>query len=209
MIDTDSALQEIGRYVQQRLGDDPGHDFGHCMRVAKWTIQFGEGQFEDRLAIAAALLHDIVNLPKNHPDAARASEQSADIAAELLPSLGFAHEEVLLVCDAIRDHSFSRGQVPGSVLGKALQDADRLEALGALGIFRLISTGTKIGASYFHPEDPWAKSRPLEDKKYSVDHFFTKLFKLPATMNTEAGRREAEKRVQFLKLFLDQLGQEI
>jgi uncharacterized protein len=131
------------------------------------------------------------------------------VARELLSTLGFTQEDVELVADAIIDHSFSQGKVPRTDLGKALQDADRLEALGALGIFRLISTGTKMGAHYFHPDDPWAQNRPLDDKKFSVDHFFTKLLKLPETMNTTRGKLEATKRAAFLTLFLDTLRSEL
>ena len=73
MLKNDPILEELANYVRSKLDDDPGHDFSHCERVALWTIRFGEGKFEDRLAIAAALLHDIVNLPKNHPEALLAS----------------------------------------------------------------------------------------------------------------------------------------
>ena len=205
----DPKLEEIANYVQPRLENDPGHDFSHCQRVARWTIQFGEGKFEDRLAIAASLLHDIVNLPKNHPEAHLASQYSAEVSRKLLKELLFDEAEISLISDAILDHSYSRGKVPTSYLGKALQDADRLEALGALGIFRLISTGTKMGARYFNSEDPWAQNRVLDDKKYSLDHFFTKLLKLPATMTTEAGRNEAERRCEFIQLFLDELHLEL
>ncbi|MCE5293826.1 MAG: HD domain-containing protein [Chlamydiales bacterium] len=201
------ALQQILEFVRPRLLDDPGHDVGHALRVARWTIAFGESGFLDESAIAAALLHDVVNLPKNHPEASKASTLSAELARPLLIDLGF--RDVDTICEAIIDHSYSRGATPRSMLGKALQDADRLEALGALGIFRLISTGTKMGASYFHPDDPWAKDRPLDDKRYSLDHFFTKLLKLSSTMNTEGGRQEAQKRTQFLQNFLSQLDQEL
>ena len=66
-----------------------------------------------------------------------------------------------------------------------------------------------MGAQYFHSEDPWAKRRPLDDKSYSVDHFFTKLLKLPDTMNTAAGREEALLRVRPLQAFLDSLEREL
>jgi uncharacterized protein len=66
-----------------------------------------------------------------------------------------------------------------------------------------------MGARYFHPEDPWGCNRELDDRRYTVDHFFCKLLTLPATMNTEAGRREAERRVEFMRTFLRQLGDEL
>lgn len=191
------------------LGDDPGHDLSHALRVASWTLRLGEGAIPPRLALAAALLHDVVNLPKDSPERAQASERSAAVARESLPRHGFSADEVELVAEAIRDHSFSRGATPGSLLGRALQDADRLEALGALGLMRCISTGARMGARYFHSDDPWAEGRPLDDRRYSVDHFFTKLLALPASMTTEAGRREAERRAGFLRTFLQALSSEL
>ena len=184
--------------------DDPGHDLEHCLRVAGWAMRCGG---EPRDAVAAALLHDVVNLEKNDPRRAEASGLSAARARDILGELGF--ERVDLIADAIEDHSYSRGATPRSPLGDALQDADRLEALGALGLFRTVSTGTRMGARYFHPGDPWAEAREHDDLRFTVDHFFTKLLRLPATFRTAVGRAEAERRVTFMRGFLDQLGDEL
>ncbi|MBK7584075.1 MAG: HD domain-containing protein [Myxococcales bacterium] len=195
--------------VRAELSDDPGHDLHHALRVAAWTLRISAGEVSERVALAAALLHDVVNLPKDSPERALASEMSAARASRVLPRHGFSEAETALVAEAIRDHSFSRGAVPTSPLGRALQDADRLEALGALGLMRCISTGTRMGARYFHAEDVWAEQRPLDDLGYSIDHFFTKLLALPQTMTTELGRREAERRVEFLRTFLEELASEL
>jgi uncharacterized protein len=188
---------------------DPTHDVAHALRVARWTLALGGAEVDAREAVAAALLHDAVNPPKDSPERSRASEGSAALARERLPALGFPAEAVARVADAIRDHSFSRGAVPATPLGRALQDADRLEALGAIGLLRCVSTGVRVGGAWFHADDPWAESRPLDDARYSIDHFFTKLLTLPATMRTEAGRREAERRAAFLRSFLARLGDEL
>ncbi len=208
---------------------DPTHDTAHALRVAHWTLRLGGGEVrggevgggevggdeaggdkvDAREAIAAALLHDAVNPPKDSPERALASARSADLARERLALLGFAPAAIERVADAIRDHSFSRGAVPATPLGRALQDADRLEALGAIGLLRCISTGVRMGGAWFHAHDPWAEARPLDDASYSIDHFFTKLLTLPATMRTEAGRAEAERRVVFLREFLAHLGGEL
>lgn len=206
----DPALRDLLETVRARMERDPAHDLGHLLRVARWAVRLGRDEGVDpRLAVAAALLHDVVNLPKSHPERASASERSAEVAREVLPRLGFGAAEVEEVAGAIRDHSFSRGVVPASPLGRALQDADRLEALGALGVFRCIATGVHLGADFFHPGDPWARDRPLEDARYSVDHFFTKLLRLPPTMCTPAGRAEAERRSAAMVRLLRQLGEEI
>jgi uncharacterized protein len=208
-IDADAALRALLDDVSGRLDDDPGHDLSHALRVALWTVRLGGEAVDPRAAIAAALLHDVVNLPKDSPDRAEASLRSAALASELLPRHDFSPDAIALIADAIRDHSYSRGVVPKTPLGKALQDADRLEALGALGVFRTISCGTRMGARYFHADDPWAEHRALDDRAFTVDHFFKKLLLVGETMQTEAGRAEAARRTTFLRAFLDQLAMEL
>jgi uncharacterized protein len=208
-LDDDAALQRLLRHVQQHLNADAAHDLGHCLRVADWTVRLADGAAPPRLCIAAALLHDIVNIPKNHPDRAMASDRSAAVARDVLRDLEFVDADIELIADAIRDHSFTRGAVPESPLGKALQDADRLEALGVIGTFRCIATGVRFGADFFDALDPWAANRALDDTRFSVDHFFTKLLTLPATFHTSAGRREAERRATVMRGLLEALGHEV
>jgi uncharacterized protein len=188
---------------------DAAHDGSHLLRVALFTLKFAGNEVDPRESVAAALLHDLVNVPKNHPDRARASEFSAEAAAPLLAQADFSPAAISRIQAAIRDHSFSRGARPTELLGQALQDADRLEAIGAIGLMRVFSTGARMGTGYFHTEDPWAKSRELNDQQFSVDHFFTKLLKLPASFLTEGGKAEAAKRVRRLEVFLDDLADEI
>ncbi len=188
---------------------DPAHDTAHALRVAAWTLRLGGDDVDAREAVAAALLHDAVNPPKNSPGRAGAGERSAALARGRLADLGFAPDAVTRIADAIHDHGFSRGATPRSALGNALQDADRLEALGAIGLLRCISTGVRMGGAWFDGDDPWAASRPLDDTRYSVDHFFTKLLGLPATMRTATGRAEAARRAEHLRAFLAQLASEL
>jgi uncharacterized protein len=208
-IESDATLRALLQHVEQRTEADAAHDAAHCLRVADWTIRIAGEAVPVRLSVAAALLHDIVNVPKNHPDRERASERSASAARDILGSLHFDQADIDLVTQAILDHSFTRGAVPESALGKALQDADRLEALGVIGTFRCIATGVRLDAAFFDAEDPWAERRALDDKRFSVDHFFVKLFKLPATFHTEAGRREAQRRVVIMRAMLAALGDEL
>jgi uncharacterized protein len=208
-IDADPTLAGLLRVASGALDDDPGHDLEHALRVTLWTLRLGGEQVVRRHAVAAGLFHDLVNVPKDHADRARASELCAEAARPHLRAAGFAADEVELVAEAIVDHSFSRGAVPRSHLGRALQDADRLEALGVLGVFRTISTGTKMGARYFDARDPWAEARPLDDLRYSIDHFETKLLKLAPTLCTEEGRAEAERRAARMRTMLEWLGQEL
>lgn len=209
-IAADPDLRSFLEEARGRMSRDPGHDVHHALRVALEAVRIGrEEGVPPRLSAAAALLHDIVPVAKDSPERARASALCAAEAARLLAARGWPAAEADLVAEAVRDHSFSRGAVPASPLGRALQDADRLDALGALGVFRTVSTGVLMKADYFDPEDPWARARPLDDRAHSVDHFFVKLLRLPATMRTAAGRREAERRALFMEGFLRQLGSEI
>jgi len=90
-----------------------------------------------------------------------------------------------------------------------VQDADRLEAVGAIGIARCFLTGGSMGTTLYDPEDPFADNRELDDKQYTLDHFYCKLLGLVDTMKTNAGRLEAIKRTEYMQVFLDQLGEEI
>lgn len=210
-IDEDAGLQRIRADVEGQLameGFDAGHDLAHSLRVAVWTLRLAPG-VAPRDAIAAALLHDAVNLPKNHPERSTASARSADFARARLPLAGFAQGAITAIASAVEEHSYSRGLTPTSELGRALQDADRLETLGSIGLMRVFSTGTRMGARYFHPDDPWASERELDDLHFSIDHFATKLLLLPATMNTQAGRDEAVRRAQRMRRFIVDLAEEL
>ena len=209
LIERDSWLAELAEASRAACASDPAHDIEHCLRVARWAVRIGEPRGVDRReAIAAALLHDVVNVAKSSPDRARASELCAARARELceghLPA-----QAVDRIADAIRDHSHSRGARPESPLGEALQDADRLEGLGALGILRCVSTGARMGADYFDPDDPWAERRELDDRAHSVDHFYRKLLSVAETMCTDVGRAEADRRTRFLRAFLAELATEL
>jgi uncharacterized protein len=90
-----------------------------------------------------------------------------------------------------------------------VQDADGLEALGAIGVARVFATGASFGAGLWHPEDPWAESRELDDKAWSLDHFERKLLKLEADMKTAAGQRLAVERQHTMLAYLDALRSEL
>jgi len=190
--------------------DDPGHDLAHIERVMKTCGSLAAlEQADPAITLAGALLHDIVNLPKDHPERKNASRMAAARAQGLLAESGFSPSEIAHVQQVILEHSFSLGLRPSSIEAAVVQDADRLDALGAIGILRATTCGSRLGASYYHRQDPLASDRPLDDKSFTIDHFFTKLFKLPELMNTASAKAEAAKRVEFMRGFLQQLEQEI
>lgn len=207
-IDADPDLATL-RAAVDGGHDDTSHALDHLLRVALWTLRIGGGVLDRREAVAAALLHDLVNVPKDDPRRCHASSLSAEAARPLVETAGFDEAATQRIVTAIRQHSFSRGETPTEPLAMALQDADRLEALGAIGIMRCAATGERMGARFFHPDDPFALRRQLDDRSFSVDHFFAKLLRLPTTMCTARGRREAQRRAGVLVHFLESLPREL
>lgn len=189
---------------------DGAHDLSHALRVARQAHALALEEGADAEACgAAALLHDLVYLPKNHPDSRHTAARSAVEALQwcaLHPALEARRE---VICGAILTHSFSGGIPPTSREGEVLQDADRLEALGAIGIARCFATGGSMGIGLWHPEDPWGRARSRDDKAWSLDHFFQKLLTLEDSLRTEGGRRRAKARTATLHRFLTDLEAEL
>ena len=129
---------------------DGAHDLGHLRRV--WTraqlIAMDEPCDLDIL-LAACMFHDLVNLPKSHPERARASTLSAEAACHFLRADGFPEDKLSAVGHAIAAHSFSAGITPMTTEARVLQDADRLEALGAIGIARMFHVSGAMGGGLF------------------------------------------------------------
>jgi len=190
--------------------EDPSHDFAHVMRVHAWAVRLGRELGADLSILEpAAYLHDLVSVPKNHPDRARAAEMAAEKARGVLVDFGWDEASVRAITLAISEHSFSAGKAPTTLESAILQDADRLDAIGSIGIARVFACGTRMGAAFYDSMDPFAENRPLDDKKYSLDHFYVKLLKRPEKMNTGPARREAERRLETMDRFLAQLEREM
>ena len=214
-------LKKLEERARSIVPIDSGHDFSHIERVARHCIELYQNEIyqqerreitEEELSACklASFLHDCVPIAKDSPLRKESSRLASEKAREWLEEISWESKtQIDLICDAIHDHSFSSGRIPRSMLGKCLQDADRLEALGAIGLYRTIATGVAMGASLFHAEDPWAIDRKLDDRKYTIDHFFAKLLKLPETFCTQSAKKEAIKRANYLQGFIDQLKSEI
>jgi uncharacterized protein len=189
---------------------DAAHDLGHILRVARLAHRLAQAEGADvEVCVAAALLHDLVYRPKNHPE----SPQTAQMAADLVPR--WCRETVGLearaeaIAAAVASHSWSGGGTPASLEAAVVQDADRLEALGAIGVARVFATGASFGARLWHPEDPWAERRSLDDKAWSLDHFEKKLLKLEADMKTRSGQDLAKSRQGAMLAYLKALRAEL
>lgn len=189
----------------EQADGDGAHDLNHLHRV--WNVAamlLAEHPEADALAVqAACYLHDLVNLPKNHPERAQASRMAAELARRKLADIGFPADKLPVACHAIEAHSFSAGIAPRSIEAAIVQDADRLDALGAVGLARLFYTAGRMGSAFAHPSDPLGHDRELNDQAYALDHIECKLAGLPASMQTEAARRLAQTRVAWLREFRD------
>ncbi len=190
---------------------DGAHDLGHLDRVWKncRRIALDEGGADADVLAVAAYFHDAVNLPKNSPERAQASRLSADLAVRELAAMGFPADRMAAVHHAIAAHSFSAGIPPETVEARILQDADRLEALGAIGLARMFLIAGQMGAALFDAGDPLAMGRALDDRRFALDHLEVKLFPVAEAMQTAAGRAMAAERAEWMASFRTRLLAEI
>lgn len=182
----DKITERAMVYVRDLLGGNSGgHDADHSMRVYKNALRIAENEkvCDMQVVSLAALLHDV----DDHK--LFATENQAN-ARRFLEENQLPQQTIDRICDVIASVSFSqnKGKVPATLEGKIVQDADRLDAIGAIGIARTFAFGGEHG-------------RPMSE---SVQHFHDKLLHLKALMNTETGRQMAEKRHAFLETFLEE-----
>lgn len=190
--------------------DDPAHDLLHFKRVvgiAKQICELENGVPE--VVVPAAWLHDMVIVPKDSPLRNQASRLSAQKAIGFLESINYPANYYDLIFHAIEGHSFSANIELLSLEAKIVQDADRLDGLGAIGIARCFATAGLMKRGFYCDDDPFCRSRTPDDSQFTVDHFFAKLFRTSDNMKTEAGRAEAVKRVTYMKDYLAEQRSEI
>lgn len=189
---------------------DVAHDLEHVRRVvanAKQLARLEGARFD--VVVPAAWLHDCVVVPKDSPDRSRASRIAAVEASRLLQAWGLAADLLPDITHAIEAHSFSGGVAPRTLEAGVLQDADRLDALGAVGVARCLMLGAELGRPFYVPSDPFCDHRAPDDMASSIDHFYTKLLGLAATFTTASGRAEAERRTATLQRYIDDLRHEL
>lgn len=191
-------------------GSEPAHDFFHVERVHKSAVTLARAEGADvAVCSVAALLHELFTLPKSHPDSSRAGDMCAEHARVLLEREGAPKALVDGATLAIRDHAFSKGVVPEALEARILQDADRLDALGAIGLARMWATCADMKRPFYAPEDPFCEHRAPDDKAWGLDHVYKKLLVVPERLHTEGAKRLAAERTAFLRAFLAQLRSEI
>lgn len=206
-------MQEMIKKKVKRMleGRDPAHDFHHIMRVYKNAKLIGRREGTNmEILLPAVLLHDLVVYTKGSAKSSKSSDESADLAKNILQSYGYLQDQINQICYCIRAHSYSKRLVPASLEGKILQDADRLDALGAIGIARTFSVGGSENRTFYNADDPFCRSdRDLDDMQWTLDHFQMKLLKLQDCMHTKTAKKIAQERTRFMILFIRQLQKEI
>jgi uncharacterized protein len=191
-------------------GAEPAHDELHVRRVMASAERIARAEGADvDVCVTAAMLHELFNLPKSHPESSRSGEICAEHAQRLLREHGHegAFADAVAYCIAV--HGFSRGIVPETIEAKVLQDADRLDAIGAIGIARCFATSAEMKRPFYAPDDPFCRMREPDDKQWGIDHFYRKLLRIGDGLHTATARAIAGERVAFMRAFLDQLEREI
>lgn len=211
-------------HLAQRLAGegacDPAHDLLHLERVVATAKRIAASEGADlRVVVPAAWLHDYVVVPKDDPRRNQASRLAAVEACAYLKDIGYAaaladaslSTASLLnaIGHAIEAHSFSANIAPQTLEAKVVQDADRLDGIGAIGIARCFACSGTMNRPFYSATDPFCTTREPDDALFTIDHFYAKLFKTAASMQTASGRAEAEKRVEVMRRYLSELGEEL
>jgi len=197
-------------FLQAQEDVDVAHDLNHIYRVVKMAKQLALDENANlAIVLPAAWLHDCVSLPKNHCQRHLASTLAADKAIGFLHSIKYPADYFPAIHHAIRAHSFSANVPLESLEAKIVQDADRLDALGAIGIARCMQVSGTLNRALYSLDDPFCEDREPDDAQYSIDHFYNKLFRIAATLNTVSAQSEGRRREKVMRHFLDQLALEI
>ena len=202
-------IQNTITFVKNELKDaEGGHDWFHIERVYKNALLISEGEKVDKIVVAlGALLHDIADSKFHNGDETVGPKK----ARQFLKTHHISEEIIEHIIKIIENVSFSGGNKTQNFTSRELevvQDADRLDAIGAIGIARTFNYGGFKGRKLYDPEiKPNLNMTPSEYKASdapTINHFYEKLLLLKDRMNTETGRRIAEERHKFMETFLEQ-----
>lgn len=203
----EQLVQNATKFIKEIFQNDfSGHDFFHSMRVYRTAMKIAEAEHADMQVVAlAALLHDVDDR-KLSPMTAEKKEN----AARFMRSQNVPESKIRQVCQIIDEVSFKGTDSvrPSTPEGKCVQDADRLDALGAIGIARTFAYGGSHNRTIYDPELPprtaMNQAQYYSSKSTSLNHFYEKLFLLEGMMNTETGKAIARKRTQYMQQFVDE-----
>ena len=199
------VVEHAKKYVKALFESEfGGHDYFHTMRVYNMATRIAEAEGADICIVQlAALLHDVDDR-KLSP----ATHENLTNAREFLLSNGVNEENIKRICQIIREVSFGAngGKAPSTLEGKCVQDADRLDAIGAMGIARDFAYGGSHGRHMYHPDIQPNLNMTSEEYRKSesttINHFYEKLFKLRGLLNTDVARKIATEREEYMRDFV-------
>ena len=203
-------LKQTADFVRRKLeGEGTGHDWWHIYRVWQISKSIAEEEGGNSFIIElAALLHDIADHKFYNGDEAIGPQ----IASDFLDSMKVNKEIVDQVIQIMQEISFSKGLEPSNLEGKIVQDADRLDAIGAIGIARAFAYGGHKQREIYNPEIPSSEYKTKEEYKKNsnptINHFYEKLLLLKDLMNTAKGKAMAQERHVFMENYLKQFYRE-
>lgn len=199
-------IERAQEYVRDKFENEySGHDYFHTLRVFKMATHIAEREGADvEIAQLAALLHDVDDR-KISPE----TYECQTNAREFLVSSGVDENTVELICGIIREISFgANSSAPSTLEGQCVQDADRLDAIGAIGIARAFAYGGNHNRHMYHPDVKpnlnMTKEEYVKSESTTINHFYEKLFKLTALMNTKTAIQIAKAREAYMKEFVDE-----
>lgn len=208
-------IEKTIQFVKEKMsGESTGHDWFHIERVYNNALLIAEHEDANLLVVQlASLLHDIADYKFHNGD----EKMGGKVASEWLRKIGVDEQTLSSVSDIIDGLSFKGARTEEKELsleGKVVQDADRLDAIGAIGISRVFAYGGKYGREIFNPDiqpeihHTFQQYKNSINTSTSVNHFYEKLFLLKDKMNTQTAKRLAEKRHDFMEMFLDEFYEE-
>jgi len=202
----DERIERIRRRAQELTLDDASHDFSHTERVVRMCRRLGEKAGADMdVLVVAALLHD-AGLEEELKHGKDHAACSADMAREILTEEGFDGDFVEKACYAIRVHRYGMGMTPETTEAEILQDADRLDAMGAIGIARALAD--RRGRRMYDLSEVPGTYDPFAERS-ALTHMKEKLLKLKDALHTEEAVKIAEGRHRFMETFVRELEEEI
>lgn len=192
-------------YVKEKFENEySGHDWFHTLRVFRTATRIAEAEGADVVTVQlAALLHDVDDR-KLSPETYAEQKNARSFLAEN----GVEESVICEICRIISEVSFvgSDSVVPSTLEGKCVQDADRLDAIGAIGIARAFAYGGNHNRLMYHPDiapNPnMSKEEYIKSNSTTVNHFYEKLFKLTDMMNTDTAKLIAKERDEYMKAFI-------
>lgn len=200
-------IENAINYIKEIFKNEfSGHDYFHTIRVYNMALKIADEENADTLIVSlAALLHDVDDV-KLSPE----TSKNKDNARKFLKENNMDGDSINLICEIIDEISYkgSNSRPPKTLEGKCVQDADRLDAIGAIGIARAFAYGGNHNRVMHNPSEPptlnMTESEYRNHVSTTINHFYEKLFNLKDLMNTEIAKKIAEERTEYMKEYIDE-----